>query len=94
MAGCGEERRARALGQPVGEIAVGKRADWLVLDAAHPAMAGAADDAALDRLLFAGADKAIRDVMVCGRWMVKDYRHPADDHTRADFARVMETLSR
>jgi formimidoylglutamate deiminase len=31
---------ARAIGQPVGEIAVGKRADWLVLDTSHPAMAG------------------------------------------------------
>lgn len=85
---------ARALGQPVGEIAVGKRADWLVLDASHPAMAGAADDGALDRLLFAGADKAIRDVMVAGKWVVKDHRHPADEHMRTDFARVMGTLSR
>ncbi len=33
---------AQALGQPVGSIAVGRRADWLVLDASHPAMAGAA----------------------------------------------------
>jgi formimidoylglutamate deiminase len=85
---------ARALGQPVGEIAVGKRADWLVLDASHPAMAGVADDGALDRLLFAGADKAIRDVMVGGKWVIKDHRHPADEHMRTDFARVMETLSR
>jgi formimidoylglutamate deiminase len=85
---------ARAVGQPVGEIAVGKRADWLVLDAGHPTMAGAADDAALDRLLFAGADKAIRDVMVGGKWAIQDQRHCADDRVRADFARVMETLSR
>jgi formimidoylglutamate deiminase len=84
---------ARAIGQPVGEIAVGKRADWLVLDTSHPAMAGAAQDGALDRLLFAGADKAIRDVMVGGRWVVKDYQHSADEPARADFARVMETLS-
>ena len=85
---------AQALGQPVGSIAVGCRADWLVLDASHPAMAGAAGDGALDRLLFAGADKAIRDVMVGGKWVVKDHRHPADEHMRTDFARVMGTLSR
>ena len=36
---------ARALGQPVGSIAVGCRADWLVLDEAHPSMAGASADA-------------------------------------------------
>jgi formimidoylglutamate deiminase len=85
---------ARAIGQPAGEIAVGKRADWLVLDPSHPAMAGAAEDGALDRLVFAGADKAIRDVMVGGKWAVKDHRHPADEYLRADFARVMGTLSR
>jgi formimidoylglutamate deiminase len=84
---------ARAIGQPVGEIAVGKRADWLVLDASHPAMAGAAEDGALDRLLFAGADKAIRDVMVGGRWVIKDQRHTADEQVRTDFARVMAVLS-
>ena len=38
---------AQAMGQPVGAIEVGRRADWLVLDAAHPSMAGAATDAAL-----------------------------------------------
>ena len=38
---------------------------------------------ALDRLLFAGADKAIRDVMVGGRWVVKDGRHLADEQLRS-----------
>jgi formimidoylglutamate deiminase len=84
---------ARALGQPVGSIAVGCRADWLVLDASHPSMAGVAAEGALDRLLFAGADKAIRDVMVDGRWVVKNHRHAADDQLRADFGRTMENLS-
>jgi len=83
---------ARALGQPVGGIAVGCRADWLVLDDSHPALAGVAADGALDRLLFAGADKAIRDVMVGGRWVVKDHRHSADDRLRADFGRTMQHL--
>ena len=83
---------AQALGQPVGSIAVGCRADWLVLDASHPAMAGAGDDAALDRLLFAGADRAIRDVMVAGNWVIKDHRHAADEQLRADFSRVMRNL--
>jgi formimidoylglutamate deiminase len=85
---------AQALGQPVGSIAVGRRADWLVLDTTHPAMAGAAADAALDRLVFAGAERAIRDVMVGGRWVVKDHLHAADEQLRGQFARVMENLAR
>ena len=84
---------AQALGQPVGSIEVGSRADWLVLDPAHSAMAGAAADAALDRLLFAGAGAAIRDVMVAGRWVVKERRHAADERSRGNFARIMNDLS-
>jgi formimidoylglutamate deiminase len=83
---------AQAIGQPVGTIAVGHRADWLVLDASHPAMAGAVAENALDRLVFAGADNAIRDVMVGGRWVVKDRRHHADEQSREDFMRVMKSL--
>ena len=88
------ENGARALGQPVGRIAVGCRADWLVLDAQHPSMVGASADTALDHLLFAGGDKAIRDVMVGGRWVVKGRRHSADQQLGADFGRIMENLSR
>jgi formimidoylglutamate deiminase len=83
---------ARALGQAVGRIAVGCRADWLVLDAEHPSMAGASTDTALDRLLFAGADKAIRDVMVGGQWVVKGGSHSLDGPLGADFGRVMNHL--
>ena len=84
---------ALAIGQPVGALAVGRRADWLVLDASHPAMAGAAADTALDRLLFAGADRAIRHVMVGGRWVVKDQRHAADDQLRGNFSNVISDLA-
>jgi formimidoylglutamate deiminase len=55
-------------------------------------MAGAAADTALDRLLFAGADRAIRDVMVGGKWVVKAGRHGADEQLRADFGRTMNKL--
>ena len=87
------ENGARALGQPVGRIAVGCRADWLVLDAQHPSMAGALADGALDRLLFAGAAQAIRDVMVGGRWVIKGGHHAADERLRADFGRIMVNLN-
>jgi len=83
---------ARAIGQAAGQIAVGRRADWLVLDRGHPSMAGATIDAALDHLVFAGANAAIRDVMVGGRWVVKDYRHAAQAALQPRFASVMSRL--
>ena len=84
---------AQAIGQPTGMIEVGRRADWLVLDAAHPSMVGAAPETALDHLLFAGADAAIRDVMVAGRWVIKDRRHAAEADTNPRFARLMQRLA-
>ncbi|MGO9934521.1 MAG: formimidoylglutamate deiminase [Steroidobacteraceae bacterium] len=83
---------AQALGQPVGMIAPGRRADWLVLDAAHPSLIGAAADTALDHLLFAGGDAAIRDVMVAGRWVVKNGRHRLEDDVGRQFAESVQRL--
>jgi formimidoylglutamate deiminase len=84
---------AQAVGQPVGSIEVGRRADWLVLDATHPAMLAAAPGTALDHLLFAGGDAAIRDCMVAGRWVIKDRRHAAETELREKFADLMHRLS-
>jgi formimidoylglutamate deiminase len=43
--------------------------------------------------VFAGGDKAIRDVMVGGQWVVRGGRHSADEQLRADFGRTMQKLS-
>jgi formimidoylglutamate deiminase len=84
---------AHAIGQPAGAIEVGRRADWLVLDDAHPSMAGAAAGTALDHLVFAGAEAAIRDVMVAGRWVIKDRRHAVEEELRPLFADLMRKLA-
>ncbi len=84
---------AQAIGQSVGVIEVGRRADWLVIDPGHPSMVACARDAALDHVLFAGASAAIRDVMVAGRWVIQDYRHPAEEATAARFAAAMRELT-
>ncbi len=80
---------ARALGQPVGELRVGARADWLVLDETHPALAGAPAEQALDRLVFGGARAAIREVVVAGRTVVRDGRHELHDRSRRAFLESM-----
>jgi formimidoylglutamate deiminase len=84
---------AQAIGQPAGSIAVGRRADWLVLDGAHPSMAGAVAHSALDHLVFAGGRAAIRDVMVNGRWVVKDAQHAAEMPLRSRFTELMGRLA-
>jgi len=87
------EHGASAIGQPAGALAVGRRADWLVLDASDPCMAGATAANALDHLLFAGGSAAIRDVMVAGRWVVEDRRHRAEEPLRGRFLELMGKLA-
>jgi formimidoylglutamate deiminase len=87
------EHGAAALGQAVGVLSEGRRADWLVLDPAHPTMAGGALDRSLDRLVFAGGRAAIRDCMVAGKWVVRQGRHAADDMLRTRFAALMARLA-
>lgn len=87
------EHGARALGQPAGSLASGKRADWLVLDSRHAALAGGAPETFLDRFVFAGGERAVRDVMVAGRWVVKNGAHPEDEELRARFGALLTRLA-
>ena len=68
---------AAASARPVGALAVGKRADLLVLDSEHPNLAGIAPDDVLGTLVFCGNDNLVRDVMVGGRWVVRAGQHMA-----------------
>jgi formimidoylglutamate deiminase len=87
------EHGAAAIGQRSGVIAPGYRADWVVIDAAHPSMAGATPATALDHLVFAGASAAIRDVMVAGRWVVLERRHHAEAAVAGRFRALMAELA-
>ena len=83
---------AQAMGQAVAGLAVGQRADWLVLDGNDPYLATAQDDAILNRWLFAGGDRQVRDVMVNGQWVVRDGRHADEQASSRDFIRVLREL--
>jgi formimidoylglutamate deiminase len=83
---------AQALGRPVGAIAPGQRADFIVLDDQHPLLYGRSGDLLLDALVFAGDDNPIRDVMIGGRWVVRERAHPAAERVRARFRRTMDRL--
>jgi formimidoylglutamate deiminase len=84
---------AQALAQPIGAIAQGKRADFLALDRNHPSLAGHAGDGLLDALVFAGATAAIRHVMVGGRWVVRDGRHPSEDRIAENYRAALRRLA-
>jgi formimidoylglutamate deiminase len=83
----------QALGRPCGTIAPGMLADLVVLDTGHPALVGRSGAALLDAWVFAAGATPVRDVMVGGRWVVRDGRHMRQDAVAAAFARVMRRLA-
>jgi formimidoylglutamate deiminase len=83
---------AQALGKKIGTIALGKRADLLVLDGSQAMLAHVAPDKLLGRWLFGGSDAWIRDVMVGGKWMVQDRHHAGEAAARSGFVRAMADL--
>ncbi|TWC14848.1 MULTISPECIES: formimidoylglutamate deiminase [unclassified Pseudomonas] len=86
------EGGAQALGQPIGGLEVGKRADWLVLDGNDPYLTTAQGDGILNRWLFAGGDRQVRNVMVGGKWVVRDGHHAAEEDSARAFTQVLREL--
>jgi formimidoylglutamate deiminase len=84
---------AQALAQPIGAIAPGNQADLIVLDDGEPALAGRRGDLAADSFVFASARRAVRDVMVGGRWLVRDGRHAEEDSIGARYRSTAEALA-
>ncbi|MDZ4741224.1 MAG: formimidoylglutamate deiminase [Alphaproteobacteria bacterium] len=69
---------AQALGLNAGEIAVGMRADVVVVDTDHVSLAGRDGAQALDSYVFVAGKGAVRDVMVAGVWLVKERHHAGE----------------
>jgi formimidoylglutamate deiminase len=84
---------AQALGRNAGAIAPGKLADLVVLDTNHPALVGRTGDGLMNSWLFCGSSTPVRDVMVSGRWVIRDRQHHAQAAVAAAFARTMHRLS-
>ncbi|HNJ07940.1 MAG TPA: formimidoylglutamate deiminase, partial [Plasticicumulans sp.] len=83
----------QACGQPTGALAPGRRADWVVLDGAQPLLAGAHGDAITERWIFGGDSRFVRDVMVGGRWCVREGHHPLEAQADAAFASVIARVT-
>jgi len=86
------EGGAQALGRSGGKIAPGCRADLVVLDAAQPDLAARSGDAIANALVFSGAQGLVRDVVVGGRFVVREGRHAGEEAAGADYARAVREL--
>ncbi len=91
---------ANASCMPIGDFSggdaslpsVGNRADLLVLDESSALLAGRDESNLLDTWMFAGNSNLVRDVMVNGDWVVRDFRHRDEARIAARYRAVIARL--
>jgi formimidoylglutamate deiminase len=81
-----------AMGRAMGAIAPGMRADLVVLDPGHVDLHGRTGDAIANAFVFSGGSGMVRDVMVGGRWRVRDGHHPLEESAASDYRRALDDL--
>ncbi|RVU38579.1 formimidoylglutamate deiminase [Hwanghaeella grinnelliae] len=83
---------AKACGRSIAGIEVGQRADLVVLNGTHTDLTGRTGDAVTDTVVFSGGHGFVRDVMVGGKWTVKDGRHALEEKAADDFRLTLTRL--
>jgi formimidoylglutamate deiminase len=81
-----------AAGETVWGLVPGARADALVVDLQGASLAGVPAAQILDALIFSSPGRPWRDVLVAGRWVVRDHRHAAADAITQRFTHAMHAL--
>jgi formimidoylglutamate deiminase len=83
---------AQAAARAVGRLQTGYRADFLVLDDAHPNLQDLPTELLLSSFIFSGNDNLIRDVYVSGQAVVQDGRHVQQERITNNFKQCMREL--
>ena len=73
-------------------LAVGHRADFMVLDHQHPFMAASKREDILNRWLFACNENLIRHVYVAGNLVITDFRHAQEEQAGVEFTALLKRL--
>ncbi len=89
---CATVNGARALGVPAGELTKGLSADFFTVDLGDMSIAGNSCNDLLPLAVFSLNRSAIRDVVVNGRWVIRDQRHPLQEEIVCRFKEVHRKL--
>lgn len=84
---------AQSVGQNMGAIEVGKRADIVALDSGAASLVGAKGMQVLDRFVFAGQPNPVRHVMIAGQWAIIDGHHAQEDVILKDYTQTLNSLA-
>jgi formimidoylglutamate deiminase len=68
------------------------RADLVVLDSGALDLVGREGNAIANALIFSGAHDLVRDVMVAGRWVVRNRRHANAQTAAAAYKKALKEL--
>ena len=83
---------AQALGQPVGSLQAGRRADFVVLDGDDVDFEGLDARAQLGVAMFSGNSNRVRDVFVGGRPVIEAGHHPDENAAARAFRGALSRL--
>jgi formimidoylglutamate deiminase len=89
---CATVNGARSLGLPGGELTGGAFADFFTVDLDDLSIAGNSGEDLLPLAVFSLNRSAVRDVIVNGRWVVRDGRHPLQEEIVSRFKQLHHKL--
>jgi formimidoylglutamate deiminase len=89
---CATVHGARSLMVPSGELAAGALADFVTVDLNDLSIAGSSAEDLLPILVFSLSRSAIRDVVVQGRWIVRDGLHAQHDEIVSRYRELHEKV--
>ena len=89
---CATINGAESIGAPGGTLEPGRAADFFTVDLDDPSIAGAAEDDLLAAIVFGLSKTAVRDVVIGGKQIVSEGRHPDQDEIIGRFAQLQRKL--
>lgn len=84
---------AQSTNSNTGELAIGKQADFLVLNDSQLRLFAHDDEHLLDSVIFASQQNPVKDVMVNGQWTIRDGMHSLEQASAEKFAQLLSRLS-
>jgi formimidoylglutamate deiminase len=83
---------AKSLRQSVGELTVGKPADFVGIDLDDLSVAGASPETLVANVVFSLERTAVKEVYVGGRAVIRDGHHPLQESITAEFRGVQDSF--
>jgi formimidoylglutamate deiminase len=89
---CATVNGSRSINVPIAALESGEPVDFFTVDRNDPSIAGASEDDLLAHIVFSQSRTAVRDVVVSGKRIVEDGRHPRQEEIVERFKALQKRL--